>query len=132
MKLKLIRNKFLKDCTIGTLLIDDRDVGIYTLEDAVREFKVPGATAIPYGTYKVIVTYSNRFKRELPLLLNVPNFEGIRIHPGNSSGDTEGCILVGKEWNGTDFILQSGKAFAELFDLIKKSPQTEIEILCTS
>jgi hypothetical protein len=81
--------------TIGELLID----GIfecYTLEDVERDVKIKGETAIPKGAYKVIINESTRFKRLLPLLLNVPNFEGVRIHSGNTNHDTEGCILVGQ------------------------------------
>ena len=61
-----------------------------------REYKVPGQTAIPSGHYELQITHSNRFNRELPLLLNVPDFSGIRMHAGNTEEDTEGCILVGK------------------------------------
>ena len=83
--------------TIGELYIE----GEYfcdTLEDTVREpdEKIAGQTAIPYGKYEVIVNRSPRFKRDLPLLLEVPNFEGIRIHRGNTDKDTSGCILVGE------------------------------------
>lgn len=92
--------------TIGKMYID----GTYfcdTLEDKVRdtnkngtfdngETKIAGETAIPYGRYKVVVNMSPRFKRELPLLLNVPHFEGIRIHRGNTDKDSSGCILVGE------------------------------------
>ena len=81
--------------TIGELYIE----GEYfcdTLEDTVRDEKIAGQTAIPYGKYEIIVNRSPRFKRDLPLLLEVPNFEGIRIHRGNTAKDTSGCILVGE------------------------------------
>jgi hypothetical protein len=66
------------------------------LEDTVREKKIMHKTAIPEGTYEVIVNRSPKFKRDLPRLLNVPNFEGILIHRGNTPNDTSGCILVGE------------------------------------
>lgn len=80
--------------TIGKLYID----GSYfcdTLEDTVREKKIAGITAIPAGEYKVKKTYSPRFKKTLPEILNVPNFTGVRIHTGNTAKDTDGCILLG-------------------------------------
>ena len=77
------------------------------MEDKVRDLnkngvfdgdekKVYGETAIPYGTYKVILSYSPKFKRILPELLDVPCFTGIRIHRGNTEKDTAGCLLVGE------------------------------------
>lgn len=93
--LTLKRTYPLDNYTIGELYIE----GEYycdTLEDTVREEKIAGKTAIPYGKYEVIVNRSPRFKRDLPLLLDVPNFEGIRIHRGNTDKDTSGCILVGE------------------------------------
>jgi hypothetical protein len=87
-----------------------------------------GETAIPAGNYKVVIDYSPRFKRELPHILNVPGFEGVRIHPGNTSEDTEGCILVGKTWAGTNFIGQSRKAFEELFAKMKAAVAAKEEI----
>lgn len=82
-------------CTPGRLFVD----GVhecFTLEDTVRlGAKVPGETAIPAGRYRVAVTWSARFQRQLPLLLDVPGFTGIRIHAGNVAGDTAGCLLVG-------------------------------------
>jgi hypothetical protein len=77
-----------------------------TCEDKVRDMnkngvfdeekKVYGETAIPYGTYKVILSMSNRFKRVLPLLLDVPEFSGVRMHSGNTAKDSLGCIIVGE------------------------------------
>lgn len=99
--------------TIGHLYVD----GIfecYTLEDIERKEKVYGKTAIPTGTYKVTINWSPRFKRPMPLLLQVPGFEGVRIHPGNTEVDTEGCILVGRKAE-KDRILESRLAFDALF-----------------
>jgi hypothetical protein len=93
------------------LLIDGKFY-YYTLEDMYREKKVKGVTAIPYGTYEVIINFSNRFQKPMPLLLNVPNFEGIRIHNGNTAEHTEGCILVGFT-KSKDFIGNSKSAFVQ-------------------
>lgn len=84
------------DYTIGKLYLD----GHYlcdTLEDTVRPAgtKIAGKTAIPAGTYKVKKTMSQRFKKILPEILNVPGFAGVRIHSGNTATDTEGCLLLG-------------------------------------
>ncbi len=93
--------------TIGKLFInnkfvcntlEDADRGLYqamTL-DKIKAKKVYGETAIPTGRYKVIITKSTKFGRDLPLLLNVPGYDGIRIHAGNTPKDTLGCILLGK------------------------------------
>lgn len=81
-------------------ILEDRDRGLkqtMPLEQIVSE-KIYGRTAIPAGRYRVDITFSNRFKRELPILLNVPGFSGIRIHPGNRHVDTEGCLLPGKSY----------------------------------
>ena len=97
MKLELERIYKAPTYTIGRLSID----GSYfcdTLEDVVRPdgVKIYGETAIPKGKYKVVVDMSTRFKKLMPHILNVPMFEGIRIHSGNTDKDTHGCILVGK------------------------------------
>lgn len=95
MKITVARQPSANGCTLGELFVDGRHE-CYTLEDEVRDEKIHGETAIPAGVYKVEVTYSPHFKRDLPLLVGVPNFEGVRIHSGNTAADTEGCILVGQ------------------------------------
>lgn len=95
MILELERLQLDPDLTIGSLTVDGQWLA-WTLEDAVRSGpKVPGQTAIPAGRYPVLITHSARFRRDLPLLQYVPGFAGVRIHPGNTAADTEGCILVG-------------------------------------
>lgn len=97
--MKLVRNKGTAGFTEGKMYID----GVFecfTVEDADRGLeaggkKVQDKTAIPRGTYKVIMSMSPRFKKVLPEVLNVPGFTGVRIHAGNNSRDTEGCIIVG-------------------------------------
>jgi hypothetical protein len=98
MEITLTRDTLLEQRTLGKLYVNNI-FECYTCEDTVREQKIAGITAIPAGRYKVVITLSNRFKRELPLLLNVPNFTGIRIHAGNTEADTEGFILCGKTRN---------------------------------
>jgi hypothetical protein len=105
------------DGTVGELWEGDEWI-CFTLEDVERVTKIPGETAIPLGTYEIIVTPSPRFKRPLPLLIDVPNFDGIRIHPGNTTLDTDGCILVGSEFQG-EVLGQSQAAFDPLFARIQ-------------
>lgn len=128
MKLKLERKPSTKNSTSGTLYVDGA-FECYTLEDVVRPAKVAGTTAIPNGTYKIIITQSQKFKRPLPLLIDVPNYEGIRIHPGNTSADTEGCILVGQKID-TDWVGDSRKAFDALFVKLRDTKEPiEIEVV---
>lgn len=127
MILTLKRLSFEKDYTIGKLYGD----GIYlcdTLEDRVREegTKVYGETAIPKGVYRVVWNYSNRFKRNLPLLIDVPNFSGIRIHSGNTHLDTLGCILVGEN-KVKGKLINSKDTFKRIENTLKAS--TKITIL---
>jgi hypothetical protein len=127
MRIEIKRLHKTSNSTIGELTIDGK-FECYTLEDVEREFvKIKGETAIPKGTYKVIVNQSNRFKRLLPLLISVPNFEGVRIHAGNSNHDTEGCILVGKN-RSVDYITKSRKAFDSLFAKMKDAKNITITI----
>lgn len=106
MELLLIRRYKNDKYTIGDLYIDDvwfsntledTDRGLTDdmSEEQIKKIKVYGRTAIPTGRYKVEVTYSPKFKRHLPLLIDVKGFTGIRIHSGNSAEDTLGCLLVG-------------------------------------
>jgi hypothetical protein len=126
MKIQIKRLYKTENSTIGELTIDGK-FECYTLEDKEREVKIKCETAIPKGTYKVIINQSNRFKKLLPLLLNVPNFEGVRIHPGNTNHDTEGCILVGRTMS-KDFIGQSRKAFETLFKKMKEAKEITLII----
>jgi len=131
MLLTLKRHTLTEKSTIGDLSID----GVwecFTLEDVVRTGpKVAGKTAIPAGRYVVVITMSSRFKKMLPLLLNVPGFTGIRIHAGNIAEHTEGCILVGVT-KKEDFIGQSKVALAMVLDKIQDAlidkETVEIEI----
>ena len=106
MELRLERRWPKDTYTVGRLYVNN-EFFCNTLEDRIAdtnrngkfdgaEKKVPGQTAIPYGTYKVFYGWSPKFGRNLPRLLNVTAFEGILIHPGNTAEDSAGCILVGK------------------------------------
>ncbi len=100
MNLRLFRDYFADDYTLGKLFLDDEFLG-YTCEDSDRRLeeggeKIHGKTAIPRGRYKVVTSLSNRFKRVMPEVLSVPGFSGVRIHAGNTSADTEGCPLLGE------------------------------------
>lgn len=138
MELRLDRIFRTNNYTIGELYVD----GIYqcdTLEDPVRPLpevcpdtpkgiackckeKVYGDTAVPAGTYEVKLSYSNRFKRVMPEILNVPHFLGIRIHSLNTSSETEGCVGVGT-WDGVtdNWISNSRAAYDKLFKLLKEA-----------
>ena len=155
MILTLVRNipESTKDYTIGELYVQEEDklTQTYkvcdTLEDAFRllpkacpntpkgkncecKEKVYGKTCIPNGTYTVVLSYSNRFKRVLPELLNVPHFLGIRIHAGNSSDSTSGCILVGTKSKG-DWVTASRVAFNKVYTLLQKAVANKEEITIT-
>jgi hypothetical protein len=126
MKIKINRLYKTENSTIGELLIDGK-FECFTLEDKERDVKIKGETAIPRGTYKVIINQSNRFKRLLPLLIDVDNFEGVRIHAGNTNHDTEGCILVGQS-RSVDYITKSRKAYEILFTKMKLAKEITLTI----
>lgn len=133
MELKLNRIFLGSSATIGELYIDKKYIAD-TLEDRVRPEgeKVYGKTAIPEGTYEMVLSYSPRFKKILPEILNVPNFTGIRIHCGNSSADSFGCVLVGT-WDGKkeDWVSDSKVAFNKLMSLLQKAADNKEKITIT-
>ena len=123
MKIEVNRIFKASNYTIGELSVNNNYV-CDTLEDKVRVDgkKVYAETAIPAGTYTLVLSYSNRFKKVMPEILNVPNFSGIRIHCGNSSKDTEGCLLVGK-WDGKteNWISDSKNSYNKLYPLLEEA-----------
>jgi len=126
MLIEVKRFEFNDTYTVGRMYINDVYF-CYTLEDKVREgTKVNGQTAIPNGTYSVIIDVSTRFGKQLPHILNVPNFTGVRIHSGNTSKDTEGCILLGHTYAGKDFIGNSKLAFDVFFNKLKEDKTSTI------
>lgn len=144
--LKLIRQKP-KDInqryTHGELFVKDGSGKwldfCYTLEDQIRDInmngkfdgeekKVYGETSIPFNTYQGEVTYSNAFKRPMPLIKDVPEFSGIRIHGGNKIADTYGCVLVAHNTDNKGSIW--GSAEKDLTKLIEQNGNTfDIEII---
>lgn len=130
MKLTLKRIALRSTYTIGKLYIDDTYF-CDTLEDTVRdtnksgkfdngEQKIKGKTAIPYGTYEIKWTYSPRFKKYTPQLMNVPSFEGIRVHAGNTSADTEGCLILGEN-KQVGKVLNSRATINKFYPIIKEA-----------
>jgi len=118
---------------IGDLHIEN-DFFCHTLEDEIRPdgVKIYGKTAIPAGRYEVIMSFSNRFQRVMPLLLDVPMFEGVRIHGGNTSEHTHGCPLVAFNTDGkkiwktaekqlTEILLEAIEEDRSIFITIKNS-----------
>ena len=130
MKLTLKRIALRPTYTIGKLYIDD----VYfcdTIEDTVRDInkngkfdngekKIHSKTAIPYGIYEIKWTYSPRFKKYTPQLMNVPSFEGIRIHAGNTSADTEGCLILGEN-KQVGKVLNSRATINKFYSIIKEA-----------
>lgn len=121
MILTLNRQPSWQNTTLGQLWRDEA-FECWTLEDQVRHAaKVPGATAIPAGRYLVLLTFSPRFDRVMPLIDGVPGFSGIRIHPGNSAENTEGCLLVGDTVVNARRIADSRAAFERLFAALERA-----------
>ena len=148
MELRLDRIFRTNEYTIGELYVDGAYISD-TLEDTEITLpevcpntpkgitckckeKVYGDTAVPAGTYEVKLSYSNRFKRIMPEILNVPHFLGIRIHKGNKTADTEGCILVGT-WDGMkeDWISNSTVTYNKIIPLLQKAVDNKEQVTIT-
>ena len=122
MEISSVRRWYTAKSTISELFLNgEREC--FVLEDVVRPAgapKVPGRTAIPAGRYRLIVDWSNRFQKYAFHILNVPNFDGIRVHSGNTDKDTDGCLLVGRD-RALDCVEFSHVAFVALWDkLVEK------------
>jgi len=133
MKLRLERNWLIGDTTTGKLYINGKFF-CYTLEDKIRNEKIYGETAIPYGLYDVDRTWSPHFKIKMPLIKNVPNFEGIRIHKGTTAQDSSGCLLVAKSLSeDKQRLINSKIAFDDLdnkiTEAIKSGEKITIDIV---
>jgi hypothetical protein len=111
--------------TIGELYVNGAFF-CFTLEDVIRPegVKIKHETAIPAGKYQVVIAWSNRFQKHMPRLIDVPMFDGILIHSGNTNAHTSGCILVGRK-RGEASIAESRAAFAALFNVIARAALTE-------
>lgn len=123
MDLQLFREEVSDNgkATIGKLYIDG-NYECFTLEDTVRPVKIAHETAIPAGSYDLTLDYSPKFKRVMPHVLNVPGFDGIRIHTGNTDVDTWGCLLLGQTHvKGQDFIGHSTLAFQDFYPKLQSA-----------
>src|SRR5687767_6346037 len=109
MELLVKRGPSSKLSCLGDLSINGKPFCV-TLEDPERETKIHGITAIPAGRYRIRVTFSNRFGKRMPEILDVPNFDGVRIHTGNFPNDTDGCLLIGAR-KGQDRIFDAQKTY---------------------
>ena len=142
MELKLIRKYRCSNYCIDKLYINDEyfsdaledpDRGLtdtMSLEE-IKKIKIKGNTCIPYGTYNITITYSPRFKKNLPLLNNVKGFDGIRIHSGNKPQDTEGCLLPGfnkVKGQVIDSRVTTDKLIAQIQQALNKGEKVTITI----
>lgn len=124
MELRVKRVALKSDYTIGRLYVNGEYV-CDTLEDAVRDTKIYGKTAIPCGTYKITMdvvspkfkdrSWAKPYDGKLPRLIGVPNYEGVLIHVGNTVEDTSGCLLVGQN-KVKGRLVNSTQTFMSLMD----------------
>lgn len=140
MRLTLIRRYNKPNYCIGDLYVDgvwfsnvledtDRGLKDEMTEEEILKKKVKGETAIPTGIYPVTITYSPKYKKNMPLISNVKGYSGIRIHSGNTSKDTEGCLIVGKN-KEVGKVLESRKMYNALFkQLVSTKERIIIDIM---
>lgn len=125
-----LERECLEERTLGKLYIN-KEFFCDTVEDKYRDLskekKVYGETCIPYGTYKVVINMSPKFKRLMPRLLDVPHFDGILIHSGNTEKDSEGCILLGQR--SGQKVINSRDTFNKFFKRLEKYNIIKIEIV---
>ena len=138
MRIELVRIAFKDTYTIGKLYVDgkyfsdvledvDRGLKSSMTESEILKKKVKGETAIPTGHYVINITYSPKYKRMMPLLLDVKGVSGIRIHSGNTAKDTEGCLLVGKN-KKVGMVLESRDTYQRLFKMMEGQKEITIDI----
>lgn len=129
----LCKRKWFSEKTSIGLWIVDGITSCFTLEDVARAegVKIPKVTAIQAGEYELVIDDSTRFKRPMPHILDVPRFDGVRVHWGNREVDTDGCIILGYE-KGVDAVWNSVKAFDDFFAkldaAIKRGEKCSIKI----
>lgn len=125
-----LERECLEERTLGKLYINN-EFFCDTIEDKYRDLskekKVYGETCIPFGTYKVIINMSPKYGRLMPRLLDVPYFEGILIHNGNTEQDSAGCIICGKR--SGQKVINSRDTFNRLFNRLEKYSIIKIEIV---
>lgn len=125
-----LERECLEERTLGKLYIN-KEFFCSTIEDKYRDLskekKVYGETCIPFGTYKVIINMSPKYGRLMPRLLDVPHFDGILIHYGNTEQDSAGCLLVGKR--SGQKVINSRDTFNRLFARLEKYSNIKIEIV---
>lgn len=143
MKATLTRFGHGDSSTLGRLAVPGF-APVYTLEDRYREGpKVPGETRIPAGTYRVTLRteggFHDRYSRRFPelhrgmlWLRDVPGFEWILVHCGNTDEDTRGCILVGvaPAFAGGEFqVLSSTKAYRDVYPALAEAAAADDLVL---
>lgn len=133
MRITLIRIANRPTYCIGKLYIDgvyqcdviedtDRGLDDKMKESEILKKKIKGQTAIPTGVYPVVITYSPKYKKPMPLIDKVKGYSGIRIHSGNTAKDTEGCLIVGKN-KEVGKVLESRKTYNALFKILTETKE---------